>query len=120
MEHKALFLSENLTLFLFLNSQEHSIIMHCISCGYAYIWQQCPTSVKSTCYKSMVQPIVEYASSVWDPHTSLNIQKLDSIQQRTAIFCLNNFSRHGSITSLLTSLSLSSHLLNYGSLSPLL
>ena len=71
--------------------------------------QQCPTSVKSTCYKSMVRPIVEYASSVWDPHTSLNIQKVESIQRRAARFCFNNFSRHCSVTSLLTSLGLPSY-----------
>ena len=33
----------------------------------------CPTAVKLNCYKAMVRPIVEYASSVWDPHTSLYI-----------------------------------------------
>ena len=47
--------------------------------------QQCPTAVKSTCHKSMVRPIVEYASSVWDPHTSLNIQKVESIQRRAVL-----------------------------------
>ena len=30
---------------------------------------QCPVSVKNNCYKMMVRPIVEYASSVWAPHT---------------------------------------------------
>ena len=50
----------------------------------------------------------EYASSVWDPHTNLNIQKLESIQRRAARFCYNNFSRYCSVTSLLTSLDLPS------------
>ena len=49
-----------------------------------------------------------HAYSVWDPHTSLNIQKLESIQRRAARFCFNNFSRHCSVTSLLTLLGLSS------------
>ena len=61
---------------------------------------QCPTSVKSTCYKSMVRPIIEYASSVWDSHTTINIQKLESIQKRAARFCFNNFSKYCSVSSL--------------------
>ena len=28
-------------------------------------------------FKSMVHPILEYASSVWDPHTNVNIQNLN-------------------------------------------
>ena len=34
-------------------------------------------------YKIKVRPIVEYAAPVWDPHTLVNINKLESIQ-RTA------------------------------------
>ena len=37
-------------------------------------------------YKSMVRPILEYAG---DPHTTANIQKLESVQRRAARFCLN-------------------------------
>ena len=36
--------------------------------------RQCPPHIKTACYKSMVRPILEYASSVWDPHTNVNIQ----------------------------------------------
>ena len=45
--------------------------------------RQCPAHIK-VCYKSMVRPILEYASSVWDPHTTANIQKLESVQRRAA------------------------------------
>ena len=31
----------------------------------------CPSHVKYNCYKSMVRPIVEYASPFGDPHTSI-------------------------------------------------
>lgn len=37
--------------------------------------------------QNKVRPIIEYASSVWDPHTAINIQKLESIQKRAAIDC---------------------------------
>ena len=40
--------------------------------------RQYPSNIKSTCYwrKSMVRPVLEYASTVWDPHTNVNITKL--------------------------------------------
>ena len=58
--------------------------------------------------QSMVPPIIEYASSVWDPHTAINTQKLESIQKRAARFCFNNFSKYCSVSSLQSSLGLPS------------
>ena len=68
---------------------------------------QCPVTVKSNCYKMMVRPIVEYASSVWAPHTLGNINQLEFIQRRAARFCYNDFSRYGSVTRMMSSLNLS-------------
>ena len=70
--------------------------------------RQCPAHIKAICYKSMVRPILEYASSVWDPHTTANIQKLESVQRRAARFCLNDHSRYSSVTNILLSLNLPS------------
>ena len=39
--------------------------------------RHCPAHIKAICYKFMVHPILEYASSVWDPHITANIQKLN-------------------------------------------
>ena len=33
--------------------------------------------------------LVEYACTVWDPHTDNNIQKLDEVQRRSARFVIN-------------------------------
>ena len=46
--------------------------------------RQCPPHIKAVYYKykSMVRPILEYASSVWDPHTTVNIRRLESVQRR--------------------------------------
>ena len=54
----------------------------------------------------MVRPIVEYAAPVWDPHTLVNINKLESIQRTAARFCFNDFSRYSSVTDMLHSLDL--------------
>ena len=62
---------------------------------------QCPPRVKITCYKLMVRPILEYASSVWDPYTNINIQTLESVQRRAARFCLGDYSCYSSVTSML-------------------
>ena len=70
--------------------------------------RECPTHIKSGCYKIMVRPVIEYAASVWDPYTLSNINKLESIQRTAARFCFNNFSRFSSVTNMLTSLNLPS------------
>ena len=35
--------------------------------------KSCPPKVKDICYKIMVRPIMEYACTVWSPHTRKNI-----------------------------------------------
>ena len=72
---------------------------------YIVIYRQCPTHIKCSCYKIMVRPIVEYAVSVWDPHTLCNIGKIES---RGARFCFNDFSRFSSVTEMLSPLKLPS------------
>ena len=44
----------------------------------------------------MARPILEYASTVWDPHTNVNINKLESVQRHAARFCLGDYSRYSS------------------------
>ena len=39
----------------------------------------------------MVQPIIEFASPVWDPHTALHVNKIESIQRPAVRFCFNNY-----------------------------
>jgi len=36
----------------------------------------CPHGVKEHSYKTLVRPIIEYASTVWDPHTQTNISQI--------------------------------------------
>ena len=58
-------------------------------------------SRKCNLYKSMVRPIIEFASPVWDPHTALHVNKIESIQRSAVRFCFNNNIILGQIISLL-------------------
>ena len=46
----------------------------------------CPQNVKEAAYKGMVRPILEYGSSVWDPHTGKLQEELEKVQNRAARF----------------------------------
>ena len=41
-------------------------------------------TVKTHAYQALVRPHIEYASSVWDPHTQCNTRKLEMVQRRAA------------------------------------
>ena len=43
-----------------------------------------PVQVKTQAFKSLVRPHVEYCSSVWAPHTRKYIDKIESVQRRSA------------------------------------
>ena len=55
----------------------------------------CPQDVKEAAYKSLVRPVLENGSSVWDPHCNgLNTLngKLENVQKRAARFVTRNYS----------------------------
>ena len=64
----------------------------------------CPSTVKEKCYKSLVRPIMEFASCVWDPHSKRNIDKLKMVQRRVARFVKGDYSRTSGVTSVLEDL----------------
>ena len=65
---------------------------------------QCPASIKSNCYTSLVRPILEYAAIVWSPHLQCQKNQIEKIQRSAARFVTNDFSYHSSVTSMLTHL----------------
>ena len=54
----------------------------------------------------MIRPIMEYFSTVWDPHTSANINCLEAVQRSAARMCFRDFSRFSSVTAMLNDLEL--------------
>ena len=46
----------------------------------------CSQHVKDMAYKMLVRPILEYGSSVWDPHTQNLIKQVEAVQNRAARF----------------------------------
>ena len=59
---------------------------------------KCPATTKVTAYISLVWPILEYASSVWDPYQYNKIYIIDRIQRRAARRSLCNYDRYSSVT----------------------
>lgn len=60
--------------------------------------------IKETAYKAFVRPILEYACSVWDPHTEQEIDKLEAVQRRAARFVLRRYRQTDSPSSMLEEL----------------
>ena len=53
----------------------------------------------------MVRPQLEYTSDVWDPHYVGDIMELEKVQQRAALWVLNDYGRFSSVSSMLNQLS---------------
>ena len=65
----------------------------------------CPQDVKEAAYKILVRPILEYGSSVWDPHYKCPNDELENVQKRAARIVTRNYSREtGSMTDILEEL----------------
>ena len=60
--------------------------------------------LREKAYLTFVRPLLEYPSSVWDPHKLGSIMKIENIQRRAARFVLNRFHRTASVTDMLQKL----------------
>ena len=59
------------------------------------------TSVKVNAYKSLVRPLVEYASPVWDPYHKSEIDRLEMVQRRGARYVTNRHGNRSSVSNML-------------------
>ena len=58
--------------------------------------------MKEAAYKALVRPVLEYGSSVWDPHTHGLQEELEKVQNRAARFVTGNYVfETGSMTGIL-------------------
>ena len=52
-----------------------SKVLNFIKCNLS----NCSSETKASAYLSLVHPIIEYASFVWDPREDVNIQALEKV-----------------------------------------
>ncbi|XP_071170901.1 uncharacterized protein [Mytilus edulis] len=62
------------------------------------------TSVKERAYKTLVRPITEYASPVWDPYNKTEIDRIEMVQRRAARYVMNKHQNHSSVSKMLNHL----------------
>ena len=65
---------------------------------------KCSSHAKASAYLLMVQPVMEYASVVWDPHHQTQISILEKVQRHAARWILSDYSYHSSVSAMLEQL----------------
>ena len=59
--------------------------------------RRCPRDTRAQCYSTLVRPIMEYASTIWDYHTQKDIDRSDR-------FVYQDFQRTSRVTQMMTQL----------------
>jgi len=57
--------------------------------------------IKSLAYFSLVRPLLEYSSPVWDPYTQIKIDQIEMVQRRAARYVTNRYHNTSSVTNML-------------------
>ena len=66
----------------------------------------CTAPVKAAPYSIVVRPVLEYSSTVWDPHQTSDIHNLEQVQRRAAPFVHRSYTERtpGCVTNMVQSL----------------
>jgi len=64
----------------------------------------CPLTIREQCYKTLVRPQLEYASSVWDNPVKRNVNKIEAVQRSAARFACRDHKHTSSVTAMLQKL----------------
>jgi hypothetical protein len=57
--------------------------------------------IKEQAYQTLVRPLVEYASTVWNPYTKTEINKIEAVQRRAARYVVSNQRNRSSVSNML-------------------
>ena len=81
------------------------------SCTLGFIRRNlyhCPQQTRHTAYITLVRSVLDYGSTIWDPHLKCDIEKLERIQRQGARFITNDYKSRevGSMTKMLEELDL--------------
>ena len=60
-----------------------------------------PTTIKKRAYEALVRPILEYSSVVWDPHTAVEVNRLEMVQRRYSCYMCTDYGRTSSVALML-------------------
>ena len=62
-------------------------------------------AVKTQAYEALFKPHLESACTVWDPHTQVNVRRIDCVQRRAACYVCNRWHNTSSVSAMLNELS---------------
>lgn len=88
-----------------LNWSNHT--KHIVSKASRKLWllkrrlQHCTSETKLLAYTSLIRPLLEYADTVWDPHTTIDKKAIEGVQRRAIRFIYNAYGRHVSVSNLI-------------------
>jgi len=57
--------------------------------------------IKASAYLTIISPLLEYTSCVWDPHQIYQIHDIEKIQRRAARWVISDYNLYSSVTEML-------------------